>query len=301
MARLPASRLSSASCSRSSREVIKRGAAVELIDDVEDRLLPLLGRRVRREQPADPEVRLGAQLLRDQRIGGFLNAVVDEPVGAVEALDQFLADGLPQSRVDLLLRSPEDDRQASRSRRCCRGRPAAATPFCVSAGRRVELADHQVHDIVGVALGVDAVEIPGPARRIMIEGEQPFLGERGQELDGEERIAAGLLVHQLRERRGALRLAAKRVRDQLPEMLPGERRQRDLRDLAAGGLDGVELAHQRMGGGDLVVAIGADQHQVLQIRLASADPPADRASPRRAIADRRGTAPADVPAGRRRR
>ena len=35
----------------------------------------------------------------------------------------------------------------------------------------------------------------------------------------EKRIAAGFLVHQLRERRGALRLAAKRVRDQLPEML----------------------------------------------------------------------------------
>ena len=36
--------------------------------------------------------------------------------------------------------------------------------------------------------------------------------------------------------------------------------------LAAGGPDGVELAHQRMGGGDFVVAIGADQHEVLQIR-----------------------------------
>ena len=25
-----------------------------------------------------------------------------------------------------------------------------------------ELPDHQVHDVVGVSLGVDAVEIPGP-------------------------------------------------------------------------------------------------------------------------------------------
>ncbi len=49
-------------------------------------------------------------------------------------------------------------------------------------------------------------------------------------------------------------------------MLSGERRKRDLRDLAAGGLDGVELPHQRMGGGDFVVAIGTDQHEVLQIR-----------------------------------
>ena len=66
----------------------------------------------------------------------------------------------------------------------------------------------------------------------MIEGEQSLFGERGQELNGEERIAAGLLVHQLRERRGALRLAAKRIRDKLPEMLSGERRKRDLRHLS---------------------------------------------------------------------
>ena len=42
------------------------------------------------------------------------------------------------------------------------------------------------------------------ARAVMIEGEQPFFGERRQELVGEERIAAGLLVHQLRQRRGTL-------------------------------------------------------------------------------------------------
>ena len=80
MARWPAIRLSSASCSRSSRDGDQRGAAVELIDDLEDRLLPLLRRGMRREQPADPQMRLGARPLRDQRIGGLLDPVVDEPV-----------------------------------------------------------------------------------------------------------------------------------------------------------------------------------------------------------------------------
>ena len=28
----------------------------------------------------------------------------------------------------------------------------------------VQLPDHEVHDIVGVTLGVNAIEIPGPAR-----------------------------------------------------------------------------------------------------------------------------------------
>ena len=100
----------------------------------------------------------------------------------------------------------------------------------------------------------------------MVEGEHSLFGERRDELNSEERITSRLLVHQLRERRGVLRLAAKRVRDQLPEVLPGERRQRDLRHLAAGVLDGVELPPQRMDGIDFVVAIGADQHEVLQIR-----------------------------------
>ena len=101
----------------------------------------------------------------------------------------------------------------------------------------------------------------------MIEGEQSLFGERRNELNGEERIAAGLLVHQLRERRGALRLAAKRIRDQLPEMLTGERRKRDLRTLPPAVLIASSLRISGWAAVDFVVAIGADQHQVLHIRL----------------------------------
>jgi len=39
--------------------VIRVAAAVELIDDLEDRLVPLSRRRPRRQQPAYPQVRLG--------------------------------------------------------------------------------------------------------------------------------------------------------------------------------------------------------------------------------------------------
>src|SRR5258708_11304939 len=49
-------------------------------------------------------------------------------------------------------------------------------------------------------------------------------------------------------------------------MLSGEPRKRDLGDLSAGGLDGLELAHQWMGVSDFVVAIGTDEQEVLQIR-----------------------------------
>src|ERR1700732_3679486 len=100
----------------------------------------------------------------------------------------------------------------------------------------------------------------------MVEDEHSLFGERSDELNGEERISTRLLAHQLRERRRALRLAAKRVRDQLPEVLLGERLQRDLRHLGAGVLHGIELLPQRMDGIDFVVAICADQQEVLQIR-----------------------------------
>ena len=52
-----------------------------------------------------------------------------------------------------------------------------------------------------------------------------------------------------------------------PRSLWAERRKHDLLHLRAGRADRVELAHQRVRGSDLVVAIGADQQQVPQIRV----------------------------------
>src|SRR5437879_5657916 len=73
-------------------------------------------------------------------------------------------------------------------------------------------------------------------------------------------------MHQLRERRSALRFAAKRIRNQLREVFSGEWRKRDLLYSRASVLDGLKLARQRMRGIDLVVPISTDHHQVPQIR-----------------------------------
>src|SRR5215813_8488158 len=128
-----------------------------------------------------------------------------------------------------------------------------------------QLRDQEVHHIIGVTLGVNVLEIPGPARSIMIKGEHSFIGERRNELNGEERIATRLLVHQSREQRTAFRLAAKGVRNQLPEMLSAERPKRDLLYPSTGGLDRVELAHERMGGSDFVIAVGTDEEEIAKI------------------------------------
>ena len=73
------------------------------------------------------------------------------------------------------------------------------------------------------------VEVPAPARRAMIEREQPLLGQRGKKLDREERIAGGLLVHQLAPagRHAPARSAAQSAM-QLPQVFTGERRKHDL-------------------------------------------------------------------------
>ena len=102
----------------------------------------------------------------------------------------------------------------------------------------------------------------------MIEREQSLLGQRRQELDGEERIAGGLLVHQLRQRgRRAPARSESASATNRPEIVAGEGRKDDLLHDRSGLADRLELAHQRMGGRDLVVPIGADQQQVLHIRL----------------------------------
>src|SRR5262245_11018940 len=112
---------------------------------------------------------------------------------------------------------------------------------------------------------MNTIEIPRPPRRIMIKRQHPFIAERGDELNGEEGIAIRLLVHQSCERRAAFRLAAKGVRNQLPEMVLAERPKRDLLYLSASGPDRLQLAHERMRGGDFVIAVGADQEKMAQI------------------------------------
>ena len=110
MARLPAARFSSASRSRSSCDVISR-APVELADDLEDRLVAFFWWRLRKKQPADCQMRLGAGLFRDQRVGSFLHSVMNKLVGTIETIDQLLAQSIPQSRVYLLLGLSQNERK----------------------------------------------------------------------------------------------------------------------------------------------------------------------------------------------
>ena len=74
-------------------------------------------------------------------------------------------------------------------------------------------------------------------------------------------------MDQLRQRSGALRFAVKRIRNQPSQVFTGQGRKDDLLHDRSSLADRFELAHQRMGGINFVVSVGADQHQVLHIRL----------------------------------
>src|SRR5580698_2443120 len=124
--------------------------------------------------------------------------------------DQSLTYAFPESRVHLVLRTLKNGRESHDLG------DVSETSHLLQCRLRLsrqagELCDHEIHHIVGVSLGVNATEIPGPAHSVMIKGEHFFFGKRRNELNGEERIAARLLVHQLREWRALLGLAAKRV------------------------------------------------------------------------------------------
>ena len=88
---------------------------------------------------------------------------MDELVGAFQALDQSLTHGVPKRRVDLLLRRSENDRKHRDP-----GDIAEAGQLLqrrLRFGRQAsDLADHEVHHVFGVTLGVNAIAIPEPAR-----------------------------------------------------------------------------------------------------------------------------------------
>ena len=100
--------------------------------------------------------------------------------------------------------SPALPRQASR-----------CNAFQVFDGQPVQLPDHEVHYIIGVAYGVNAIEVPRPSRIAMVEREQALFSERREELNGEKRIASRLFINELCQRGSALRLTVQRIRNQL--------------------------------------------------------------------------------------
>ncbi len=138
---------------------------------------------------------------------------------------------------------------------------------CVLGFKRkaVQLSHHQLDDIIGVFLGVDAIQIPGPSRTPVIEGEQALLVELGNKLNGKERVSASLVVDQAGQRGGLRLRAVKSICQQLFQTFMSQRRKDDLLHVRSGLAYCFDLAHEWMVAIHFVVAKGADQHQLPHI------------------------------------
>ena len=97
--------------------------------------------------------------------------------------------------------------------------------------------------------------------------EKTVFVQRRKELDREERIAAGLLVHQLRQGPSALRLAMQRVGDEPANIVEPKRGQNDLLDSCSRLADPVERPDERVRGTDFVVPVRPDQQQMPYLRM----------------------------------
>ena len=86
--------------------------------------------------------------------------------------------------MDITLRGPEGYGGDSVSTTFPR-HARSSSALRVAGGVRAELSDHEVHDIVGVALVVNALKIPIPLLRLRIESEEPLVGEGVKKLNCE--------------------------------------------------------------------------------------------------------------------
>ena len=135
--------------------------AVQLGRDLERPLPALGGRRARPEPAPDLEVQPRPLALGDQRVGGLLHAVVREATGMVDPEHQVLLDRRVEHRFGIAPqhgrhRSTVDDGPDVGGQR---------QGLLRLAGQLAQLGHHQVHDVVGRALGADARHVPGPAAR----------------------------------------------------------------------------------------------------------------------------------------
>ncbi len=149
---------------------------------------------------------------------------MQEFIGAPQVNYETGVDGFPECRVHHLLCFPVNQGQDGDL-----GDIAQAGELYQGilggSGEPLQLSGHEIHHVVGVALGANVIDVPAPGGCDGVEREQTLFGQCREKLDREERIAAGLLVHQLRQGLRALRLAVQGIGNELSHIGERERLQ----------------------------------------------------------------------------
>ena len=108
--------------------------------------------------------------------------------------------------------------------------------------------DHELHHVVGVVFGADAIDVPSPDGRIGGRTQSNYLRPptRSELNVVEERIAAGPLVDEFRQRSRAIRRAMQGIGDEPADIVEAKRCQRNLVRSCIGLQDRLECACERM-------------------------------------------------------
>ena len=189
------------------------------------------------------------------------------------------------------------------SAHCCPRQASCFKASCASAGQAAQLSDHEVHDVVGDSPWRGCA--PDPRSSAASSGSNassPSSASAVRNWIAKNGLPPVFSCTSSASGARALAVAVQRVGDELRQRRRARAAPaRSPAPCAPALRIASSVAHQRMRGTDLVVAVGADQQQVPHLRLGDQIARAGRASPRPAIADRRGTARADAPAARTRR
>src|SRR5450631_12909 len=211
-------------------------------------------------------MRHGPLVLDDERIGRLLDAIVEECVRAARTKDEADPNSFPQRCVCRFVARLVNQRKRLRLGSIPQAGQLAEN--LLSRWRQTaQLRRHEIRDVVGITLGANAIQVPGPSPFTIVECEQTLLDKYGNQLIGEEWIARRLLMDQFCQRGDAFGCAVKRIPNQPPQVFTGERRKDNFVHDRARLADRFKLADQRMGGIDLVISVGPDQHQMLYVRL----------------------------------
>ncbi|MNE33708.1 hypothetical protein D3C80_1273940 [compost metagenome] len=150
--------------------VDQRRPAVELADHLENGFFAVMGRYLVGQQATDTQVHGSPLIFGDHGIGCFMDAVVNEGTGILLLCHQLQPNSSPQHSLHARHRQVEHQGKGS----CMRHVPQARQVLQRLAGGQRQagkLADHQVDDVVGVALGMDALRIPAPAPGSVVVGQ----------------------------------------------------------------------------------------------------------------------------------
>lgn len=238
---------------------------IDLVDDVEHRLVHLLGRGLLPELGPDRQVQgleTGTQI---ERIGRLLHPVVHElefphPFDLVNRNQQFLLQCAGKHGQRVLVANPCNTGEQTELEALA----DAGTNLHRLArgfGKVRQAMHHQVDHVVGRILQADAVELPAPAVSLHIESKLALPDHVLEKLAGKEGVALGLAHHLAREPKCIFDAMAG-VLDQLRDMGFFERADQDLDDLGLVLAQVLEHVGHRVGRIDLVVAIGTHHQQM---------------------------------------